>query len=36
MEGELLAQYYYEDLTVNVGLTEEDFDVNSAQYRFKK
>lgn len=32
---ELLEQYYYEDMKVNVGLTEEDFDVNNADYSFK-
>jgi hypothetical protein len=32
---ELLEEYYYEDLQLNVGLTEEDFDPNNKQYSFK-
>lgn len=32
---ELLEEYYYEDLKVNVGLKEEDFDVNNDKYLFK-
>ncbi len=31
---ELLEEYYYEDLKVNVGLKEEDFDVNNKKYLF--
>jgi hypothetical protein len=34
-KGELLEQYYYENLKVNVGLTEDEFDVNNAKYLFK-
>ncbi len=34
-KDELLEEYYYEDLKVNVGLTEEDFDVNNKKYKFK-
>ena len=33
--NELLEEYYYEDLKLNVGLKEEDFDVNNAAYSFK-
>lgn len=33
--GELLEEYYYENLKLNVGLTEDDFDVNNAKYLFK-
>lgn len=33
--NELLEEYYYEDLKVNTGLTEKDFDVNNSQYAFK-
>jgi len=32
---ELLEKYYYEDLQLNVGLTEEDFDPQNKQYSFK-
>ena len=32
---ELLEEYYYENLKVNVGLTEEDFDVRNKKYKFK-
>lgn len=31
---ELLEEYYYEDLKVNIGLNEEDFDVNNDKYVF--
>ncbi|HAK59822.1 MAG TPA: hypothetical protein DCO77_05490 [Nitrospiraceae bacterium] len=34
-KGELFEQYYYEDLKVNVGLTEEDFNVNNSKSLFK-
>lgn len=30
----LMEYYYYEDLQVNVGLTEKDFDPNNPDYRF--
>ncbi len=31
---DLLDMYYYENLQVNVGLTEKDFDPNNREYRF--
>jgi len=34
-KNELLEEYYYEDLKVNVGLTDENFDVNNKEYKFK-
>jgi hypothetical protein len=33
-EGEFLEEYYYEGLKINIGLTEEDFDVNNKHYMF--
>ncbi len=32
---ELIEQYYYEDLKIDVGLTEEDFDVTNKKYLFR-
>jgi outer membrane lipoprotein-sorting protein len=34
-EDELLERYHYTDLALNVGLTEEDFDINNSSYLFK-
>ena len=34
-QGELLELYYYEDLKLNVGLREDDFDVGNKKYLFK-
>jgi hypothetical protein len=34
-QGELLELYYYEDLKLNVGLVEDDFDVSNKKYLFK-
>ena len=32
---ELLEEYYYKDLKVNVGLSEDDFDIDNSRYLFK-
>lgn len=32
---ELLEEYYYKDLKVNVGLLEDDFDIDNSRYLFK-
>jgi hypothetical protein len=34
-ENELLEEYFFEDLCINTGLTEDDFNVNNSQYLFK-
>jgi hypothetical protein len=34
-EDELLEMYHYTELALNVGLTEEDFDVDNDSYLFK-
>lgn len=34
-DQELLEEYYYEGLKLNVGLKEEDFDIDNSKYSFK-